>query len=324
MDRLRMTPGVRAAGAVSGLPLTGAEEWSSVVIPERPADRPELNPRVLYQVVSGDYFGAMGIPMLAGRGFTDQDGAAGDSVIIVSREFVHRYFADSAIVGRTLRTVFEFGAQPLRRVIGVAGDVRQTALEDAPFPTVYVPEAQMPYPALTVVLRSEGPAAPALAALRRAVRELDPDAAVARQRSLAAVRTQSLARQRFSSTVITVFAAGALLLTVVGVYGVIAVAVGQRRKEIGIRIALGAQDRQVAWLVLREGGRVIAAGVVLGLAGAVATSRALRALLYEAGPAPVVVFAGAAAAIVLVSLAATYLPARRAARMNPTRTLREE
>jgi putative ABC transport system permease protein len=141
---------------------------------------------------------------------------------------------------------------------------------------------------------------------------------------MAAVFGQSLARQRFSSTLITVFAVAALALTVVGVYGVIAVTLGQRRREIGIRIALGAQQRQVTWSMLGEGGRIIALGVVLGLAGAVATTRAIRALLFDAATPPAALFAGSVVAIVLVSLAATWLPARRAARVDPTRSLREE
>jgi predicted permease len=324
MARLGTVPGLEAVGAVSSLPLTGAEEASSVIIPERPADRPELNPRVHYQVVSGDYFGAMGIPMLAGRGFTLDDHAAAVPVIVVNRAFVRRYFADSAVVGRTLQGNFEFGRGPIRTIVGVAGDVRQTGLDDPPTPMVYVPVSQLPYPALSVVMRTDGPAAAALAELRRAVRALNPDAAVARERPMATVLGQSLARQRFSSTIITVFASAALVLTVVGVYGVIAVTLGQRRREIGIRLALGAQQRQVTWLMLGEGGRIIMVGVVLGLAGAVVTTRVVRALLYDAGTPPAALFAGSALAIVLVSLAATWLPARRAARMDATRSLREE
>jgi putative ABC transport system permease protein len=325
MDRLHAAPGVHAAGAVSSLPLTGAEESSRVIIPERPAERPELNPSANYAIVSGDYFTAMGMPVLAGRGFTTADGADAPQVIIVNREFVERYLAGSDVVGRRLTGMFEFSAQPNpRTVVGVVGDVQQTSLAGPALPTVYVPQSQMPYPSLSVVIRTVGDSGPALGALRRAVKDLNPDAAVAQERTLAAVLDQSLARQRFSSTLIAVFAAAALLLAMVGVYGVIAVTVGQRRREVGIRMALGARHAHVLRLVLGEGARIIAAGVALGLLGAFGSSRLIRALVFEAGAAPAGVFGGSALAIALMALVATYVPARRAARLDPMRALRED
>ena len=324
MERLNATPGVLAAGAVSTLPLTGADEGAAVTVVGRPAPASGFGLSTEYNLVSGRYFDAMGIKLLAGRVFDGRDVNDGAPVIIVNKEFVHRYFADSNAIGTQLNTTFEFVAGKPRTIVGVVDNVQQLSLDASALPQVFVPQDQLSYPALWVVMRTRGDPSTAAMPLRSAVKALDGTTAVAHVRPLDEVFADSLARQRFSAAIIVVFAAAALALAMVGLYGVIALNVGQRGREIGVRMALGARGRDVLRLLLGEGMRIAGLAIVLGLAGALAMSRVLNTLLFGVTTAEGAVFVAAAAAVGAVSLVATYVPARRATRVDPTVTLRAE
>jgi len=324
MERLNTSPGIVVAGAVSSMPLTGADESSQVSVVGRPPLPPGQGLATQYNITAGRYFGAMGIKLLAGRAFDGRDAGAGAPVIVVNREFVHRYFADSSALGAQLNTGFEFTKGPPRTIVGVVDNVLQTSLDAAPGPQVYVPQEQMSYPGLTVVMRTSGDPAVAVEPLRAAVKALNGDAAVAQVRTLDDVLERSLARQRFSTTILAAFAAAALALAMVGLYGVIALHVGQRRREIGVRMALGARAADVLRLLVGEGVRITLVAIALGIAGALATGRALATMLYGATTGEAGVFVAAAVVVGAVSLAATWLPARRATRVDPTVTLRTE
>ena len=329
--RLDALPGVRDAGAVSSLPLTGAVESGGFRIEGRPQPAPGEGPNAEYAVVSGDYFQAMGVRLLGGRLFDSRDRSDAPGVVVVNRELAHRYFPGLSAIGQRIRTGFDFsnGSTP-REIIGVVDDVKQTALDAESNPAAYLPATQLPYPFMSIVVRAAcahdaSPCDPnaVLPAVRRELASIDGTLALSDVRPLRDVFSASIARQRFSMAVLGVFALLALMLALVGLYGVITLSVGQRRREIGVRMALGAQPRDVLALVLGEGLRVTALGVVIGLVGAFGLTRVLRTLLYDVSATDPRFFAGAAVIVAAVALLATYVPARRALGVDATLALRD-
>jgi predicted permease len=321
--QLSTSPGVVAAGAVSSLPLSGAFESGGTRIVGRPTPAPGQAPSAQYNVVAGNYFAAAGINVLAGRAFDTGDDEPGRRGIIVNQEFARVHFGSVAdAVGRDVVATFEFrnNAAP-RTIVGVVENVKQTALDDPAAPQVYVPQSQMAYPGLTFVIRTKGDPMTAVPALREAARAADPGATLNDVRLMDDVVALSLARQRFSMTLIGTFAALALVLAIVGLYGVLALIVGQRRREIGVRMALGARPSDVVRMIVGEGARVAALGVIIGVGGAFAMMRVLGALLYGVSATDTLTFAGASVVVATIALAATYAPARRAARVDPKAAL---
>lgn len=321
--RLGDAPNVVAAGAVSSLPLSGALESGSVRIVGQPEPPPGQLPHGQYNVVAGDYFRAAGIPVLAGRPFNTSDDDPRHRSIVVNREFARRYFGSPAgAVGRDVRVTFEFTNNPApRTIVGVVENVKQTALDEEVGSQFYVPESQLSYPGLTFVLRTRGDPLAAVGAVKQAVAAVDPLATLNDIRTMEDVVSQSLARQRFSMTLIGTFAALALVLAIVGLHGVLALIVGQRRREIGVRLALGARPIDVVRMIMGEGARVTALGAAAGVAGALAVTRVLGALLYGVSTTDVFTFVGAPLVVAVVAIAATYAPARRAARVDPKAAL---
>ena len=322
--RLRRAPGVQAAGAVSSLPLTGAYESGGVRIPGQ-VYRPGEAPSAQYNVVSGDYFAAAGIRLITGRVFDASDDAPDRATIVLNRTAARNLFgSEQAAIGRELNPTFTFTRGAPKVVVGVVDDVRQTALDEAPAAQVYVPESQLTYPGLALVVRARGEPLSVLGAVRSAVRAVDPTATINDVRTMRDVMSESLARQRFTMTLVGTFAALALVMAIVGLHGVLALIVGQRRREIGVRLALGARPGDIVRLVLGEGARVTAAGIVLGLIGAYLLTRVLSELLYGVTATDVTMYALAAAVVVVVALAATWAPARRASRVDPRDALTAE
>jgi putative ABC transport system permease protein len=321
-ERLSQTPGVQSAGAISNLPLADAAEGGGFAIVGQPKPEPGQSPHTEYFVTEGGYFGTMGIKLVEGRTFDASDVREGARVAIVNRELAKRYFGGSAI-GQQIIPYFDFSQGP-RTIVGVVDDVQYGSLDSPATPQAYVPQQQMSYPGLNVVLRGTGDAATMLALLKSAVREIDPKLAVSNPRPMTTVVAESLARRRFSMTLIGIFAGSALLLAMVGLYGVIALSVNQRRREIGVRVALGAQRGDVIRLVLGEGMRVTALGVLAGLLGARLLSTLVGSLLYDVSATSPSIYAAAAGVVVTVTLLATYLPALRAARIDPNLALRAD
>lgn len=324
VTRVAQIPGVEAVGAVSALPLTGAVEGGGFVIVGREPATPEDRPRTAYAVAQGDYFRAAGIALRAGRAFDATDRHEAPPVAIVSRSLAEKYFPGQDPVGQQVRVTFEFTpSPPPRTIVGVVDDVKHASLDGETMPTMYVPEQQMSYPALSLVVRTDRDAEALLPALRRELRATHAMATLSNVRSLDAVLRQSLARQRFTLMLIAAFATTALLLAVLGLYGVIAMSVQARRHELGVRLALGARPGSLVGLVVREGMQLAGLGVVLGVGGAVALSGVLRALLYGVSARDASIYAAAAVAVVGVTALATWIPARRAARGSPTEALRD-
>ena len=324
--RLASAAGIVAAGGVVTLPMSGAVEFGGV----RPVGKVYengRNPSAQLQIVAGDYFGAARIHLVAGRVFDGSDNEPGRASMIVNRKFAREHYGSEAdALGREVTALFEFARdRPPRVIVGVVDDVKTVSLDaDAPS-QVYVPLSQLPAFALTLVVRVSG--ADPLAAVplvRQMVHEVSSSATLKEIRTFESVVAGSLARQRFNMTLIATFAVLALVLAFVGLYGVLALIVGQRRREIAVRLALGATPESVVRALLGEGARVVAMGVALGLAGAFAVTRVLSSMLYGISTTDGFTFAGAAAFVGLVAVLATWIPARRASQVDPRTALAAE
>jgi predicted permease len=324
--RLAAQPGIAAVGGISGLPLTGAQEGTNVRVDDRSL---EDNPaHANYTVVVGDYFGAMRIPLLAGRALNDRDGPGGPGAVVVSEMFVRKYLpglSPSQALGHRLGVGFPWGLQGPRDIVGVVGDVKVSSLDAELSPAIYLPMGQVPYPSMSFVARTRsGEPATVLPRMRQSLAEMAPTLALSDERPLRDVVAASIARQRFALAITGAFAAVALVLSAVGLYAVIATSVAQRTRELGVRLALGATPGDVRGLVLREGLRVTGVGVLVGLAGAYAAARLLRGQLYEVGVADPLVYVGVALLTAAVAIAATWVPARRATEVDPVLAIRAD
>jgi putative ABC transport system permease protein len=326
--RLAALPGVEAAGGISSLPLTGAMESAGFVIEGRPLAPGEQNPSANYQVVTPGFFRAARVPLLAGRGFDSGDRLEGEGVLVVSEAFARKYWPGeprAGVLGRRINIGFRGGAA--HRIVGIVGDMRQAGLDTPATPAMYLPQTQYPYPSLTVLVRvKEGAGSPAAAlpGMRRELRAMNPALALDKVRPLQDVVDASISRQRFGMLVTGGFAAAALLLAMVGLYGVIAYGVAQRTRELGVRMALGATRRDVLTTVVGEGMAVTAVGLVVGVGGALAAARLLRSQLYDVSTTDVTIYAAVVAATAVVAFVASAIPARRATRTDPVKALRVE
>ena len=322
LARLRETPGVEAAGAAGALPLSGSVNTSNFHVPGRSEPAESNGPTSRWERVTPDYFRALGIPLEAGREFDARDKPDGPMVVIVSEAWARTFFpGESAVVGRTMQLG---GSELQSTIVGVVGDVRQDGLDEPVQPTMFLPYAQHPDGGMTMVVRSSGDAATMTGVIREAVRRADATIPLYDISTMQEQVSKSILVQRLSGSMITVFAMMALALATVGVYGLIAYSVAERRHEIGIRLALGAQGRDVRRLVVGQGVRLTLAGVGIGLAGAMLVGRALRSMLFGVGPVHVPTLAIVSVVLLAVAALASWIPARRAARTDLLGALRGE
>ena len=323
-DNLAARPGVAAAAATSYLPVGGPGfGLGRVFLPEgRPEPPAGSDVDALWNVVTRAYFTTVGIPVLQGRAFDDRDVSTSTPVIIVSRTFARRMFGEENPVGRRIRSWRDENV--LREIVGVVADVRYSGLADDQSALVYVPHAQQGWGGMVVAIRSTGDPAPLAAVLRQEVARLDPELAVADVGTMAAFASASIARERFSTTLLAAFGLTALLLAAIGIYGVMAYAVGRRTRELGVRSAMGATPRQLAGDVLGRGLWLMAAGTAAGLAASIFAAKALEGLLFGIKATDAVTFAVAPVLLAGVALTACVGPARRASRVDPVIALRAE
>jgi predicted permease len=276
------------------------------------------------RVVGGRYFQAMEIPLLRGRFFNDQDIAANPRVIIVDDNMARELWPNQDAIGKRIRYGGLASTTPWRTGVGVVGRVKQYALDSDSRIAFYIPHTQNPSRALTVVLRSGADPAALTGSVKKEIRELDADLPMYYVRTMAQRVDESLARRRFSMLLLGVFAGVALALAAIGIYGVMSYLVNQGTREIGIRMALGATARNVQSLVVRQGMSLALAGVAIGLAGAFALTRFLQSLLFGINATDPFTFVGIALLLAAIALVASYIPARRAARVDPMISLRDE
>jgi putative ABC transport system permease protein len=314
-DRVRALPGVDSAGFISTLPLGPGGNTSNNVFafgPSRLAAGQSIQSQ--WRLVDGGYFETMQIPLVRGRTF---DGLAPDEArrsIVLSAALAKALFGDDEAVGRE---VDPGGNNRRLRVIGVVGDVRARQLAADPMPAFYWSFHRFTYGPMRLVVKSQRPTAQIVAAVRREVRAVDPGAPIFQVRTLDEVRAESLTQERLLLQMLWAFAGTALLLAALGTYGVVAFAVQQRTREFGIRLAIGADAGRVRGLVLRQAGRLVLAGAILGLGGALAAGRVVETLLFGVTPFDVGSYAAATAALAIAVLAAAWWPARRASRVSP-------
>jgi predicted permease len=320
-------PGVRAVGATRLLPLTGTiGDWSITI--EGRARAAGDNPNGDWQVVTPGYFESMGMTLVRGRFVATGDHEAAPLVAVVNETMAERYWPGVDAVGKR----FHLGDrdQPWITVVGLARQVRHNAVVEQPRAEMYIPHAQFEVArgqtmrSMTFVVRAGGDPRALVGHIRRTVRALDPNLPVADVRTLERVADESLARPRFTTTLLAVFAALALTLATIGIYGVVSLLVTRRRQEIGIRMALGARRGTILHMVLRRGMGLAAVGLVIGLTGALWLTGALTSLLYGVTRFDPLTFAAAPALLAAVALLACVIPAVRAASVNPVIALREE
>ena len=326
MQRLEAMPGVEAAGAGFSVPFPGRKTMSGFHVvghPQDPHDQPSLAD---LNMVTPSYFTVLGVPLIHGRLFTPEDMVGGPGVVVVNQTLAATYFKNEDPIGRTLTDISVNGLSPAgnKSIVGVVGDTKSSDLSAPSTPAIYLPYDQAPVPFLTVALRSpEGPNA-LLRSARRVVAALDPTVPVSHGTTLDRSVRASAERPRLEVSLVGAFAGIALFLAVVGVYGLVAYTVGVRRREIGIRIALGARRDQVLASVLMQGLRLTALGLVLGIATALVVGRWIRSLLYGVGTTDVVTYATVIGTLIAVSLFASWIPARRAAMTDAVIAMRPE
>ncbi len=323
--RLEADPAIRSVGSSTSLPPDRNSMTDSFVAEGQQIPPNQSAPVAPLVFVDENYFRTLGVPLVAGRFFDERDVPSRPLVAIVNETLAARYFPRGNAVGRRLK---QGGAErpnnPWMEIVGIVGDVKYSGLNAPPEPAVYLSDRQQPFISRFVIVRTGADPRSALASIRAAVASLDRDVPVARLYTIDQLMNESVAAPRFRTTLVTVFAVLGLVLAAIGIYGVMAYAVSERARELGVRLALGATAGDVMRMVLAEAFALAAAGVALGIAGAVVTTRLMAALLFGVTPTDPVTFASIAGILMAIALAGSYVPARRATRVDPIATLRSE
>jgi putative ABC transport system permease protein len=322
VEQTRSLPGVRAAALSNSLPPDETEFSSNFTIEGRTAvkDLPQI---AYFNLVSTEYFQALGIPLRAGRVFTNSDSTGSPKVVVINETLRRRFFPGEDAVGKRIN--LSLGESIWTQVVGVVGDVKYNGLADDVQPAIYLPTEQTPAWGLALILKTDTADPLSLTtAARNEISRLDPTLPVTKVSTMEQRVATALAPSRFRTTLIALFAAVALILACVGIYGVISYSVTQRTHEIGIRLALGAQRRNVLQLVLGQGALLALSGVILGLAGAFALTRLMAGLLFGVTPTDAAIFTCVPLGLTVIALFASYLPARRATKVDPLVALRYE
>jgi len=324
IERVERLPGVRSASAVSYLPFDGMAAGTDVKIGGRPPADPGKELGAVIRTVMPRYFETLGIPVRRGRDFAPADNLPNSPIrFIVNEAFVHKYLPGEDPLGHTISADMD-DSNPFGAIVGVVGDVKEGSLDKEPEPTVYYVHGHLSYPSLVFVVRTDNDSRGIIAPIRRIVHDLDSALPIAEVRTMEAVLGETYARERFSTVLLGGFSASALLLAAIGIYGVLAYSVAKRTREIGIRVAVGADAGCIVRMVLAGASRFVLTGLGIGMVGAFAFSRFVSSLLFETGPHDPLTFALTPAILIAVALAAAYIPARRASRLDPLRALRVE
>ena len=327
LEQVAAAPGVKSAGAITELPLSGANTSDNFTIEGRPAIAKQEQPLTECRFVTPHYFESMDIPLLKGRDFADTDTKQTPNVVVINEAFARRHFADEDPIGHRIQLQGQFRDPPL--IVGVVGNVRDLGLDEQPTPEAYFPYLQNLLSetydrSLTIVVRTKSDPRTISEALRAELLSLDTTLPVYALKPMTEYLRDSLSRRRFNMVLLSVFAAVALLLAAVGIYGVISYSVSQRTHEIGIRVAVGAQTRDILKLVIGQAMLLTLLGVTAGLAAAIALTRLMESLLFEVSATDPLTFAIISAILTGVALVACFVPARRATKVDPMVALRYE
>jgi predicted permease len=319
LESARGFPGVQSAATTSLLPMASGSRGYGILI-DGQGDKPAG--MTGFRSVSADYFNTMGITLLRGRAFTDQDNEQGLPVAVINEAMAKEFWPHDDPIGKRIRPTASSAVWS--EIVGIAGSVRHASVAEEPKPEMFVPNSQSPAPQINLVLRTATDSASMAGLIRQAVTTLDKDLPVYEIRTMEQRLSESVAQPRFRTLLFGIFAALALLMAVVGIYGVISYSVAQRTHEIGVRMALGVQHSNVLGMVVSQGMKLSLVGVFIGLGGAVALTRALKSFLYEVTPTDPATHVSISVLLLGVSLLACVVPARRAAKVDPMEALRYE
>jgi putative ABC transport system permease protein len=319
IERIEAVPSVRAAGAISFLPLGGGQNRGSFVVEGAPAPPPGSEPRAERRLVTPGYFAAMGIPIRQGRVFTAHDTMDQPRVAVINEAIARQFFPAGDAIGRRVRSNGVW-----REIVGIVADVKSTSLERDPGPQIYMPHLQFAWGIMTVVVRTDASPLAIVPTVRREIKAAAPLMPVANVRTMDQIVARASSARRFDLAMLGFFAGSALLLTLIGIYGVVAFLVSRRSREIGIRLALGAQRDEVLRLILRQGMKPVALGVAAGLTATIGTSRIVESQLFGISPRDPLTLGAIAALVSSAALIACWLPARRATRLHPVDALRSD
>jgi putative ABC transport system permease protein len=326
LDAINVLPRVEAA-MVSEIPLNNDSLFHNFVIEGRPPLSPGDEPELFSRTVAGDYFRVMRIPLLKGRDFTKQDREGAPLVGVINDAMAREYFPNGDAIGSRVRWARQEGEPQWLTIVGVVGDVKHFGLEQPEMPAIYTPYAQLTQPWkrwMSVVVRSDGDPATIANMVKGQIWTVDKELPVTKVRTMTEVMASSVASQRFMMLLLGIFAAVALALASVGIYGLMSYSITERTHEIGIRMALGAQGRDVLKMVVGQGLKLIMSGVALGLVGAFALTRIMSSLLFGVSAVDPLTFLAVSVVLAVVALLACYIPARRATKVDPMVALRYE
>lgn len=321
---VKALPGVESVGASSAVLLPELANSADLTIEGRPNPPPEQRLEVPIDRITVGFFTTMGISLLEGRDFAESDSGEAAPVAIINQSMARRFWPDGSPIGKRFKYGEESSRGPWRTVVGVVGDARRTALEKEARPSTYLPYYQGPRGAMTLVAKTSTDPLELAGPIRSRIWAIDPDQPISRMAGIGELLSSRVSQRRFNMVLLTLFAGLALFLSVIGLYGVISYWVNQSRRELGVRAALGAQAGDLVKLVVGRGLKLAVAGVVLGVIGATITANLISGLLFEVSPIDPTVYLSLALLLIAVAFCASYLPARRAVRIDPTEALRYE
>jgi putative ABC transport system permease protein len=321
VERIQEVPGVQSVSLVRGLPFSGNGGTAAITLPDRELPSPGTEPEVMFNTAMPNYFETIGIPFLKGRPFGPEDQLNTPPVVIINQTMAQRFWPDQDPLGKQVKFV-EDGSTAI--VVGVVGDAKHYWLEDQPKPQMYGSYTQQPGYFATVVIRTTVEPLALTESVRQAVWKVDADQPMWKIRTVEFLVDRSVANRKFLMALMGIFASLALVLTMIGLYGVISYLVNQRTQEIGIRMALGAQMGDILRLVLKQGMLLVLLGVGLGLAASWMLTRLMVRLLYEVSATDPLTFVTISSLLIVVAFLACYLPARRATKVDPLVALRYE
>jgi putative ABC transport system permease protein len=321
LSKVRAMPAVESAAVTSALPLTAATNLASVLFEGQPAPPPGQRPNFSLSVVTPDYFHTMGTPLIAGRNFDRNVSAGSPQVVIVNQAFAKRFYPGDTVTGKRIRL---YGVPEYTTIIGVVADVRDKGRETAADPHLFVTSVQFPIPSLGLVIHTMNDPVSLVPAVRAAVWSVDKEQPVYDVQTMQARVSEKGGHRRTQTILLTASGLLAMCLAAIGIYGVVSEAVNQRTREIGVRMALGADAEDVVRMVMRRSLALAVIGIAVGLGASLYLTRVLQSLLFGVKATDAAAFAGAGAVLLGVALFAAYLPARRASRIDPAVVLRSE